>query len=190
VECGRRVTVARSITVTLMVHLARYPLQRPTCSAIFFLIPLPFYRFRYMWTPTSHALRLCSLGSQQVSMRRRPLRFTGRPSSRRGVAPASLNPGVILDLFALLRDFSLGEKRECNAGPGSGRGPTESQELLCRALQDAIDEVMEKFAEAQCEYHAVTANSRDWHKWKGEMIAYANVVALLEDLKSRAVLVG
>ena len=39
------------------------------------------------------------------------------------------------------------------------------------------------------EYQAVTANSRDWHKWKGEMIAYANVVALLEDLKSRAVLI-
>ena len=173
-----------------MVHLVRYHLQRPHYPPIYFLILSPFYRFRYVWTLTRHALTLSSLGSQQVSMRRRPLRFTGRPSSRRGVAPASLNPGVILDLFALLRDFSLGEKRECNAGPGSGRGPTESQELLCRALQDAIDEVMEKFAEAQCEYHAVTANSRDWHKWKGEMIAYANVVALLEDLKSRAVLVG
>ena len=121
---------------------------------------------------------------------RRPLRFTGSPSTRPAVAPVNLNPGVILDLFALLGDFSLGEKRECNAGPGSARGPTESHELLCRALQDAIDEVMERFEEAQCEYQAVTANSRDWHKWKGEMIAYANVVALLEDLKSCAVLVG
>ena len=123
-------------------------------------------------------------------MRRRPLRFTGRPSSTRGGAPASLNPGVIQDLFALLGEFSLGEKRECSAGPGSGRGSAESQELLCRALQDAIDEVTQRFEEAQSECQAVTANSRDWHKWKGEMIAYANVVALLEDLKSRAVLVG
>ena len=123
-------------------------------------------------------------------MRRRPLRFTGNPSSRRAFAPASLNPGAILDLLALLGDFSLGEKRQCSAGPGTGRGPTENQELLYRALQDAIDEVTQRFEEAQSEYHAVTANSRDWHKWKGEMIAYANVVALLEDLKSRAVLVG
>jgi hypothetical protein len=123
-------------------------------------------------------------------MPRRPLRFAGSPSSRRGVAPASLSPGVILDLFALLADFSVDEKRECNAGPGSGRGPTESQDILCHALQDAIDEVTQRFEEAQNEYQAVTANSRDWHKWKGEMIAYANVVALLEDLKSRAVLVG
>ena len=123
-------------------------------------------------------------------MRRRPLRFTGNPSTRLAVAPVNLNPGAILDLLALLGDFSLGEKRQCSAGPGTGRGPTENQELLYRALQDAIDEVTQRFEEAQSEYHAVTANSRDWHKWKGEMIAYANVVALLEDLKSRAVLVG
>jgi hypothetical protein len=56
-------------------------------------------------------------------------------------------------------------------------------------LQDAIDQVTQEFEEAQQEYQSVAANSPDWHKWKGEMIAYANVVALLEDLKSRAVLV-
>jgi hypothetical protein len=38
----------------------------------------------------------------------------------------------------------------------------------------------------QSGYLLVTANARDWHKWKGE-IAYANVVALFEDLKSRPV---
>lgn len=62
--------------------------------------------------------------------------------------------------------------------------------MLHRALQGAIDQVTERFEEAQCEYHLVTANSRDWHKWKGEMIAYASVVALLEDLKSRPALAG
>jgi hypothetical protein len=55
-------------------------------------------------------------------------------------------------------------------------------------LQDAIDQVSRKFEEAQQEYQGVSTNSPDWHKWKGEMIAYANVVAVLEDLKSRAVL--
>jgi hypothetical protein len=57
-------------------------------------------------------------------------------------------------------------------------------------LQGAIDQVTERFEEAQSECHLVTANSHAWHKWKGEMIAYANVVALLEDLKSRSVLAG
>jgi hypothetical protein len=56
-------------------------------------------------------------------------------------------------------------------------------------LHDAIAEVTEKFEEAQQEYHAVAPHSCEWHKWKGEMIAYANAVALLEGLKSRAVLV-
>jgi hypothetical protein len=62
--------------------------------------------------------------------------------------------------------------------------------LFCRALQGAIDQVTKRFAEAQSEYQLVTANSRVWHKWKGEMIAYANVVALLEDMKSRSVFAG
>jgi hypothetical protein len=39
------------------------------------------------------------------------------------------------------------------------------------------------------EYQGVSTNSPDWHKWKDEMITYANVVAVLEDLKSRPVLV-
>ena len=70
-----------------------------------------------------------------------------------------------------------------------GEGPIEA-ELLQRALQGAIDQVTARFDEAQSEYQLVTADSRDWHKWKGEMIAYANVVALLEDLKSHPVLAG
>jgi hypothetical protein len=65
----------------------------------------------------------------------------------------------------------------------------ESQEPQCRSLQDAIDQVTQKFEEAQQEYQGVATSSPDWHKWKGEMIAYANVVALLEDLKSRYVLI-
>jgi hypothetical protein len=93
-------------------------------------------------------------------MRRRP---RDMPSTRRRAAPVSLN-AEIRNLPVLPGDFSL----------------------LRRALQGAIDAVTERFEEAQREYHVVVANSRDWHKWKGEMIAYANVVALLEDLKSRA----
>jgi hypothetical protein len=65
--------------------------------------------------------------------------------------------------------------------------PDRRPQLLHRVLQSAIDQVTAKFEEAQSEYQRVTVNSRDWHKWKGEMIAYANVVALLDDLKSRAV---
>jgi hypothetical protein len=61
--------------------------------------------------------------------------------------------------------------------------------VRCRAWQDAIDQFTQKFEEAQQECQGVIANSAVWHKWKGEMIAYANVVALLEDLKSRAALV-
>jgi hypothetical protein len=61
--------------------------------------------------------------------------------------------------------------------------------VRCCALHDAIDRITRKFEEAQRESHGVIANSAIWHKWKGEMIAYANVVALLEDLKSRAILV-
>jgi len=56
-------------------------------------------------------------------------------------------------------------------------------------LQNAIDHVTQKFEEAQQECHRVIANSAVWHKCKGEMIAYANVVALLEGLKSRVTLV-
>jgi hypothetical protein len=65
----------------------------------------------------------------------------------------------------------------------------DSEAARCRALQDAIDQVSQKFEEAQQEYQGVSTNSPDWHKWKGEMIAYASAVAVLEDLKSRPVLV-
>jgi hypothetical protein len=65
----------------------------------------------------------------------------------------------------------------------------ERQEPQGRSLQDAIDQVTQKFDEAQQEYQGVAASSPDWHKWKGEMIAYANVVALLEHLKSRYTLI-
>jgi hypothetical protein len=111
-------------------------------------------------------------------------------STRRAGLSASANPGAIQDSLALFsdRDFSPRGKGECDAGPGRLPGPAKSHEMLHRALQGAIDQVTERFEEAQSEYQLVTANSRDWHKWKGEMIAYANVVALLEDLKSRPVL--
>jgi hypothetical protein len=61
--------------------------------------------------------------------------------------------------------------------------------VRCRAWQDAIDQFTQKFEETQQECQGVIANSAVWPKWKGEMIAYANVVALLEDLKPRAALV-
>ena len=87
-------------------------------------------------------------------------------------------------------DLSARGKGECKAAAGRRGSPAvdsslESQEF-CRALQGAIDQVTKRFADAQSEYQLVTANSRVWHKWKGEMIAYANVVALLEDMKSRS----
>jgi hypothetical protein len=122
-------------------------------------------------------------------MRRRPL-IRGTSSTRRADVSVSASPGVVLGSHALScdNDFSLRGKRECNAGPSRLPGQVQSHELLHRALQGAIDQVTERFEEAQSEYRLVTANSRDGNKWKGEMIAYANVVALLEDLKSRPVL--
>lgn len=78
----------------------------------------------------------------------------------------------------------------CTAGPGPREDAEDSEEPRCRALQDAIDQITQKFEEARQEYQSAAANSPDWHKWKGEMIAYANSVALLEDLKSRHALVS
>jgi hypothetical protein len=104
-------------------------------------------------------------------MRRRP-QIHGQSSTRRAGPPVDASPGEGSNSFALF-----------------GEGPIEA-ELLQRALQGAIDQVTARFDEAQSEYQLVTADSRDWHKWKGEMIAYANVVALLEDLKSHPVLAG
>jgi hypothetical protein len=77
----------------------------------------------------------------------------------------------------------------CTAGAVSRESAKDQHEVRCRALQDAIDQVTQKFEEARQECHQVIASSAVWHKWKGEMIAYANVVALLEDLKSHVTLV-
>jgi hypothetical protein len=122
-------------------------------------------------------------------MRRRPL-IRCLSSTRRVGASAATNPGATSDSLAQFcdLDFFLRGYGECTAGPGRLHSPAESHELLHRALQGAIDQVTERFEEAQSEYQLVTPNSRDGYKWKGEMIAYANVVALLEDLKSRPVL--
>ena len=117
-------------------------------------------------------------------MRRRPSSRVGFPTKRAlpPVSPASLsNPGS-LTLF--LARSSEGEG-ECTAGPGFRATVKDDEKSSCRALRDAIDQVTRKFEEAQQEYQSAAANSPDWHKWKGEMIAYANAVALLEDLKSR-----
>ena len=121
-------------------------------------------------------------------MRRRPL-IGHSSSSRRASGLVGTNPRVTSDLLAPFYDryFFLRGKCEDNSGPGHLPGPAESHELLQRALQCAIDQVTQRFEEARSEYQLVTANSRDWHKWKGEMIAYANLVALPEDLKSRPV---
>jgi hypothetical protein len=118
-------------------------------------------------------------------MRRRP-QIHGRSSTRSAAGPlVGASPGASSSSFVLFcgRDLYLRGKHECSAGPGCVHSPTEVHELLHRA----IDEVTAKFEEAQSEYQLVNVNSRDGHKWKGEMIAYANVVALLEDLKSRSV---
>jgi hypothetical protein len=121
-------------------------------------------------------------------VRRRPS-HRGISSNRRAVPPVSAASGANPDSLTLSLDPFADEPGHCSAGPGSRDNIKNSEDLWCRALQDAIDQVTQEFEEAQQEYQSVAANSPDWHKWKGEMIAYANVVALLEDLKSRAVLV-
>ncbi|HEY4815921.1 MAG TPA: hypothetical protein VIH67_00725 [Candidatus Acidoferrum sp.] len=122
-------------------------------------------------------------------MRRRPLYYRDKPSTRRVVTLVGVNPGHISDVLALLGDFSFHEAGECNAGPGRGQDPPDNRDALRNALQSAIDQVTQKFEEAQLEYQSVSHHSCERHKWKGEMIAYANVVALLADLKARPVLV-
>ena len=62
---------------------------------------------------------------------------------------------------------------------------TDIEQLLAATLPCAIGEVTPRFEEAHYEYRVVAANSHSEHEWRGQMIAYANVVALLEDLKSR-----
>jgi hypothetical protein len=118
--------------------------------------------------------------------RRAPSR--GSFSPRRAAAPTSAASGAISDSLTLVLNAVARGTAHCSAGAGSREGSKDSEEVRCRALQDAIDQVSRKFEEAQQEYQGVSTNSPDWHKWKGEMIAYANVVAVLEDLKSRAVL--
>jgi hypothetical protein len=102
------------------------------------------------------------------------------------VSPVS---GPIPNSLTLFLDTFADSAARCVAGPGSRESSNDSEDVRGRVLQDAINQVTEKFEEAQQEHQNVVVNSSDWHKWKGEMIAYANVVALLEDLKSRHVLV-
>jgi hypothetical protein len=116
--------------------------------------------------------------------RRPPSRVTS--STRRAVVPAHCS---VADSFTLVLETSAEEPGPCTAGAGPRDNARDSEAPRCRALQDAIHQVTQKFEEAQQEYQGVIANSPAWHKWKGEMIAYANVVAILEDLKSRYVLV-
>lgn len=120
-------------------------------------------------------------------MRRRPPSRVGFPTKRAlpPVSPASVSKPGSLTLFL---DRSSGGEGECTTG-GLRDTVKDDEESGCRALQDAIDQVTRKFEEAQQEYQSAAASSPDWHKWKGEMIAYANAVALLEDLKSRHALV-
>src|SRR2546423_4720108 len=57
-----------------------------------------------------------------------------------------------------------------------------AEPMTAPGLERAIDEVILKFDEARHECESAE-NARDESKWKGEMIAYANVVALLEQMK-------
>jgi len=137
-----------------------------------------------------HPLSLHYLsGSQQVNMRRRPHCYRDKPSTQRVVKLVGVNPGHTSDLLAFLGDPSFHETGECTAGPGHGQDPADHNDALRNAFQSAIDQVTQRFEEAQLEYQSVSDHSCERHKWKGEMIAYANVVALLEDLKSRSLLV-
>ena len=122
-------------------------------------------------------------------MRRRPP-SRGSSSTRRAFAPVSAASGAIRDSLRLFLDIFAAGAGHCTAGAGRrGESVKDHDEGRCRILQDTIDHVTQKFEEAQQECQGVIAKSAVWHKWKGEMIAYANVVALLEDLKSRAALI-
>jgi hypothetical protein len=121
-------------------------------------------------------------------MRRRPPSRV-ISSNRRAVADISPSSGAAPDSLALFLDASSDRAGQCSAGPGSRESAKDSDGVRCRTLQHAIDQVTQKFEEAQQEYQSVAANSPDSYKWKGEMIAYANAVALLENLKSRYALV-
>ena len=112
-----------------------------------------------------------------------------RPQTRGTSSPCALPyPSTRIPAFFCNRDLSLSGKDDRNAEPRRVTGPAGSQEFSHSTLQGVIDQISEGCEEAQSEYHYVTENSRDWHKWNGEMIAYANVAALLDDLKSLSVL--
>jgi len=174
-ECRRRdatrVRDRRNMNVTSML----LPFAMPTSLTssrfpFFFNRSLYLNMSRHLANFAVHCARGRSRG--RPNMRRRP-QTRGTPSTRRAGVSVSANPGATLGSLALFcnRDFSRRGKGECSAGSGRVRGPTESQDLLHSAFQGAINGVTERFEEAQSEYHLVTANSRDWHKWKGEMIA-------------------
>ena len=121
-------------------------------------------------------------------MRRRPpsrVSFTTKRAAPPASAASAANPH---SLTPFLDRFPEGAA-ECAPGAGSRESVKNGEEVRCRLLQDAIDQISHMFEEAQQEYQGVSTNSPDWHKWKGEMIAYASVVAVLEDLKCHPVLV-
>src|SRR5260370_565207 len=60
---------------------------------------------------------------------------------------------------------------------------TAEREALRRVLNSAIDEITEKFDQTSLECDAVPWDPVDRQKWKGEMIAYAHTIAVLERLK-------
>jgi hypothetical protein len=60
---------------------------------------------------------------------------------------------------------------------------TAEREALRRVLNSAIDEITEKFDQTRLECDAVPWDPVDRQRWKGEMIAYAHAIAVLERLK-------
>src|SRR2546423_10130341 len=58
------------------------------------------------------------------------------------------------------------------------------RESLRRALETAIAKITMRFDEALQEYETA-GKASDESKWKGEMIAYANVVGMLEKLRKQ-----
>ena len=171
--------------LTFMLHR---PCYRGNAN---FLFPSPFSSYffpQYLWTRPFQCAYTVTQGSQQVNMRRRPP-SRGTSSIRRALAPVRPVSGAISDSLTLFLDTFADGAVHCEPGAGSRESAKDSEEVRRRSLQGAIDQVTENFEQAQQEYQGVAGNSPDWHKWKGEMIAYVNVVALLEDQKSRAVLV-
>lgn len=88
-----------------------------------------------------------------------------------------------------LKPGALEHASQCFAGAPVRRDAelvspkTAEREALRRVLNSAIDEITEKFDQTRLECDAVPWDPVDRQKWKGEMIAYANAVAVLERLK-------